>query len=346
MTATTQNLNRGLSTSQMIWQLITYKPWLSINFLTIWLIIHIMELAPRLILKAFFDTITGDQPFRFGIMGIVIVVLITRGFHILTIGTGSIVCARRRFTVAALLRRNILVHILNQPGAQALPEATGEVLNIIRDDVSEIDRDIGWLADQVAVMTYTAIALGIMISINARIALLSLLPLVAVILISRLASTHAERYRKESRRATSRVTSALNEILGAVQAIKIAAAESFVANRVSQLGERRQHAIVRDRSLNQMLYSMCEEAGMLSTGFILMLVASAIRSDAFTVGDFALFITCLDSMTMLIVEAGGFTARYKQAGVALQRIVSLNRQPTAPLSISETKQFLVAHNTL
>ena len=346
MTAATQKTTQGLSLTQMVGHLITFKPWLSIGFMGIWLIIHIMELAPRLILKSFFDTLTGDQPFRFGVLGIIIVVLVSRGFHILTIGTGAVVCARRRFTVAALLRRNLLTHILNQPGAMAFPGSTGEALNILRDDVSEIDSMIGWLADQVAVFTYTAIALGIMISIDARIALLSLLPLIAVILISRLASTHAERYRKASRQATSRVTSALNEIFGAVQAIKIAVAEPFVAGHVSQLGKLRQQSIVRDRTLNQMLYAMCEEASLLSTGVILMLVADAIRSDAFTVGDFALFVTCLDSMTMLIVEAGGFTTRYKQAGVAFQRIFSLMKNGASKTAESEATELLVAHHPL
>ncbi len=346
MTAATQKTTQGLSLTQMVGHLITFKPWLSIGFMGIWLIIHIMELAPRLILKSFFDTLTGDQPFRFGVPGIIIVVLVSRAFHILTIGTGAVVCARRRFTVAALLRRNLLTHILKQPGAMAFPGSTGEALNILRDDVSEIDSMIGWLADQVAVFTYTAIALGIMISIDARIALLSLLPLIAVILISRLASTHAERYRKASRQATSRVTSALNEIFGAVQAIKIAVAEPFAAGHVSRLGKLRQKSVVRDRTLNQMLYAMCEEASLLSTGVILMLVADAIRSDAFTVGDFALFVTCLDSMTMLIVEAGGFTTRYKQAGVAFQRIFSLMKNGAAKTAESEGTEILVAHHPL
>jgi ATP-binding cassette subfamily B protein len=176
-----------------------HKPWLSIGFLGIWLIVHIMEIAPRLILKAFFDTLTGDRPFRFGVLGIVIVVLASRTFHIFTIGTGAIFCARRRFTVGALLRRNLLGYILKQPGAYPIAGTTGEALNIMRDDAGEIDALIGWLVDQVAVLTYTLLALIIMLKIDARIALLSLLPLVVIILISRWTSTFAEHYRKASR---------------------------------------------------------------------------------------------------------------------------------------------------
>lgn len=346
MTVLQQKRKPGLTVTHMVWRLITYKPWLSISFMGLWLIVHIMEIAPRLILKAFFDTITGDQPFRSGVLGIIIVVLASRGFHIFTIGTGAIFCARRRFTIGALLRRNLLDHILNQPGAHAIGGPTGEALNIMRDDAGEIDALIGWLADQIAVLTYTLLALMIMIRIDARIAIYSLIPLVVIILISRWTSIFAERYRKASRQATARMTSALNEFLGAVQVIKIAVAEPFIANHVADLGKKRQHAIVRDRSLNQMLYAMCEEVGMITTGVILMLVADSIRSDAFSVGDFALFITCLDSMTMLIVEAGGFTTRYKQAGVAFQRIINLMTSGAATTLPTEATHQLVKHQSL
>lgn len=338
--------NAVMTTGQMIWRLITYNPTLSAGYLGIWLVIHIMELTPRLILKSFFDTITGDRPFQFGLLGIVIVVLVSRGFHILTIGTGAIVSARHRFTVGGLLRRNLLAHILNRPGAQAIPGSPGEALNTLRDDVGEIEGLMAWLVDQIAVLTYAAITIGIMIAIDARITLLSLLPVIGVILISRAASAHAERYRQASRRATSRFNGALNEILGAVQAVKVAGAESYAATHVDKLGRRRQDAMVRDRTLNQMLYSMCEEAGALSAGFVLMLVAGAIRNDAFTIGDFALFITCLDSIVMLIVEAGGFTARIKQAEVAFQRINELIRNESKMMSQVEASEILVAHKPI
>ncbi|MGC9522814.1 MAG: ABC transporter transmembrane domain-containing protein, partial [Anaerolineae bacterium] len=265
----------ALTTGQLLWRLIVYKPWWSAGFLAIWLVIHIMELTPRIGTKLFFDTLTGDQPFRFGITGIVVYVLVTRVFHIFTIGTGAIVSTRQKFGVASLLRRNLLARILDRPGAKAIPGAPGEALNTIRDDVGEIEGTMGWLADQIAVMTYTLVTLGLMISIDAQIALLSLIPLVIVILISRAMATHAERYREASRTATSRVSGALTEILGAVQAVKVTGAEDRVATHIDGLAKQRQHAMVRDRSLNQMLYSMCEEAGALSTGFILMLIASA-----------------------------------------------------------------------
>jgi ATP-binding cassette, subfamily B, bacterial len=338
--------NAVLTAGQMVWRLITYRPWLSAAYLAVWIVIHVLELAPRVMTKLFFDTLTGDQPYRFGITGIVVLVLVTRGLHIITIGTGAVLGARRKFTIGSLLRRNLLAHILNRPGAKAIAGSPGEALNTLRDDVGEIERVIGWLADQIAIMTYTLLTLGLMININARIALLSLIPLVVVVLISRAMATHAEHYRQISRKATSRVSGALTEILGAVQAVKVAGAESHVATHVDTLGKTRQHAMVRDRALNQMLQLICEEAGTLSTGFILMLVAGAIQDNSFTIGDFAFFATCLDSFTMLIVEAGGFTTRFKQTGVAFRRLMALMQGGGQDLSDAQASTTLVAHQPL
>ncbi len=333
-------------THSLIWQLVTYKPWLSAAYMGIFVLIYIMELAPRLLTKLFFDTLTGRQPVGFNLTSVIVLVLATRGFHILTIGAGAVIGARQRFAVGGLLRRNLLAHILHRPGAQAVPGSPGEALNTLRDDVDEVVGVMAWLADQIAIFTYTAIAMAIMLRIDARITLLALLPLVVVIFVSRATSARAERYRKATREATARVNGALTEILGAVQAIKVAGAEPHATAHLDKLGQRRQHAIVRDRALNQLIISLCEEAGTLTAGMVLMLGASRIRNQTLTVGDFALLITSLDSITMFIVESGGFTAYFKQVSVAFERILALVRGGPTALSEAEAADLLAAHHPL
>jgi ATP-binding cassette subfamily B protein len=348
----TKNDTHTPRTFDLVWQLVIYKPWLSAAYAGMFLIIYIMELAPRIIPKLFFDVLTGQQSLGLNVTSIIVLVLMTRGFHILTIGTGAVVGARQRFVVGGLLRRNLLAHILNRPGrwryqgAQAVSGSPGEVLNTFRDDVNEVEGVMAWLADQIAIFTYTAIAMVLMLRIDVRITLLALLPLVVVTLVSRATSARAERYRKANREATSRVNGALTEILGAVQAIKVACAELYAAAHLDALGQRRQHAIVRDRALNQLIISLCEEAGTLTAGMVLMLGASRIRNHTLTVGDFALMITSLDSITMFIVESGGFTAYFKQVGIAFQRILALVRRAPAEMSEAEAAALLVAHHPL
>lgn len=84
---------------------------------------------------------------------------------------------------------------------------------------------------------------------------------------------------------------------------------------------------------------------------VLMVGASRMRDQSLSMGDFALFITCLDSMTMFFVESGGFTAYCKQVGVAFQRVFALIRggdsdgTPDA-MTKTTTGDLLVAHNPI
>ena len=341
MTAT--NARRSGSTVGRVWHLVRYRPWLSAAYLGVWIIVYVMELAPRLTTKWFFDTISGDAPLRFGVAGVIALVLLTRAFHILTIGTGAVVGAWQRFCVSALMRRNLLARILERPGARALPGSPGEALNTLRDDVGEIENVMSWLADQVAILIYSLIAMGLLLRIDPQIALLSLLPLVVVILVSRTVASRAERYRKANREATARANGALVELLGGVQAIKVGCAEEHATAHLAALGDVRQHAVVRDRALNQLIISLCEEAGTLTTGMVLLLGAGRMRAGNLTLGDFALLVTCLDSITMFIVESGGFTAYFKQVGVAFERVSALMRGDASEMSVEEAGDRLVAH---
>jgi len=64
----------------------------------------------------------------------------------------------------------------------------------------------------------------ILLRVNALITLLVFLPLICVVAIAQGMKKHLERYRRASREATGRVTSAIGEIFGAVQAIQVASA--------------------------------------------------------------------------------------------------------------------------
>src|SRR2546425_8358075 len=61
----------------------------------------------------------------------------------------------------------------------------------------------------------------------------------------------------------------------------------------------------------------------LGTGLILLLAGQSIRTGSFTVGDFALFVFYLSLVTEAMTTIGNFSARIRQAGVSVQRLVEL-----------------------
>jgi ATP-binding cassette subfamily B protein len=64
-----------------------------------------------------------------------------------------------RFTMSGLLRRNLLRHVLNRPGAHALPYSVGETISRFRDDAFQANeqRRTAMLADRLATQALDAL---------------------------------------------------------------------------------------------------------------------------------------------------------------------------------------------
>ena len=327
-----------ITIAPFLWRLIRYRPWLYLWNVGAWIAITLSELLPGLLAKAFFDALTGNAPFGWHVWTIVALVGAAALFYIMTILNGALIDIRQRFTTSALLRHNLLATLLARPGAKALPGAVGAVINTFRDDAEAVENTISWLVDQISILVFALTATAIMISINRWIALFTLLPLAAIVITARLARARIEHYRTASRTATERVSGALGEIFGAVQAIQVATAEPHVLAHFRHLNEERQQMMVRDRVFERVLDSIYGNIGALGTGLILLLTASVLRDNRFSVGDFALFVYNLGMLTEFMSGFGNFLAHYQQAGISLERMVALLQGAPAPL--------LVAHQPL
>jgi ATP-binding cassette subfamily B protein len=243
-----------------------------------------------------------------------------------------------RFTMSALLRRNLLERILERPGARALSESPGEALSRFRDDAEQAEDAISWTLDTIGTALFAIFAIAILLRIDARMTLLVFGPLVGVIVAARIASTRLEQYRQASRTATGRVTGVIGEMFGAVQAVQVAGAEEHVIAHFRRINDRRRRAMLRDRLLTQLLESIFSNTVSLGTGLILLLAAGMLREDSFSVGDFALFVYYLNFVTGFTQFFGRFLAHYTQTGVSFGRMVAA-LQGGAPAR-------LVAHNPL
>ncbi|HMA35863.1 MAG TPA: ABC transporter ATP-binding protein [Chloroflexia bacterium] len=321
-----------------LWRMIGYRPWLYLANAVFWTLIHLSPIVPGLIARAFFDSLTNAAPARLGIWTVVALLLVTAAARIILILCGALTDILHRFTMSALLRRNMLEQVLSQPGARALPEAPGTALNRLRDDAKQAEDSISWTLDVIGDSVFALTALGILLTINAGITLLVFLPLAGVLALAQVASERVQQYRKASSQATGRVTGALGEIFGAVQAVQVAGAEDSVLAHLRRLSEQRRQLMLRDRVLTQTLDSVFTNIVNLGTGLILILAAGQMREATFTVGDFALFVYCLAFVTDFTQFFGTFLAHYKQTGVAFQRMVVL-LQGGAP-------ETLVAHRPL
>jgi ATP-binding cassette subfamily B protein len=319
----TRSETQPLPAWRVILDMIRYRWWLwAINWLAMMVLVAFWQ-VPGLLMREFFDLLTGEEQVRLGVWGIVALLLACQLGR--TLGILGLVKTNVPFFVhtMTLMRKNLLKHILRRPGASALPDSPGEAISRFRGDVFEISLFALWLNDIQGGIAFGIVAIILMLSISPRIALLAVLPFILVGIVSNAATKRIEKFRRASRKATGIVTSFIGEFFGAVQAVKVATAEEGVIAHFEALNDQRRKTALQDRLFNEILFSIFRNGVNLSTGVILMLVGQAMTQGTFTIGDFSLFVFCLDGISELTTFAGLLVARYKQIAVSVERMERL-----------------------
>jgi len=284
------------------------------------LIFAVAPLVTGLILRAFFNRLSGDAPVGLTpvtLAALLIATAIARSGVIFADITAHFTWL---FSSTTLLRRNLFERILERPGARAVPDSPGEAVSRFREDANEIGQFTGEIPFLVAHSGFSIAAIVIMLRTNVLITVVVVLPLFVVVAIANLAMSRIAAYRVASRGATGNVTGFIGEMFGAAQAVKIAGAEAAMLDRFRQLNDARGATALKDRLFNEVLNSVFQNAASLGTGILLLIAGQAIRAGSFTVGDFALFVAYLNGVTQLTTVLGMTLARYKQAAVSQGRL--------------------------
>jgi ATP-binding cassette subfamily B protein len=312
-----------IPTWKVVWRMIVYRKKFWLLNLTAMLILNIFWQAPGLIMREFFNLLSNNGEAHFNLWTLVALLFVTEVVRMLSIC--GLVWTNIPFFVhtMALLRKNLLSHILNRPGAKSLPDSPGEAISRFRGDVFEIPLFSLWVNDILGMVLFGVIAFTVMFTINARITALAVLPFIAVGIIANASSKRIEKYRRASRKWTGIVTGFIGEIFGAVQAVKVATAEQGVIDHFNALNDERRIISVKDRLFNEILRSIFVNAVTLGTGAILLMAGRAMQAGTFTVGDFALFAFYLEFVSELTAFLGLLVARYKQIGISVERMYRL-----------------------
>ncbi|KRE51614.1 ABC transporter ATP-binding protein [Paenibacillus sp. Soil724D2] len=312
-----------MNTYQYLWRLIMYRPIRYLVNAIAWTVIYLAPIAPGLITKEFFDSLTGTSALGYGVWGLIALLMAAALGRIMLIVIGFITDVNFRFRMGMLLRRNLLEHVLKQPGAQAIPVSPGEAISHFRDDVDQSEEAASWSVDVFGMTCFALVSGYILIQIDAQMTLLVFMPIVLVITAAQLATVRLQKYRAASREATSKVTGEISEMFGNVQAIQVAGAEKRVIARFSSFGDDRRKAMLKDRLMGELLDSVFSNSVNLGTGLILLLAGTKMRAGTFTVGDFALFVYYLTFVTQFITNVGKFITYFKQMSVSLERLTFL-----------------------
>jgi ATP-binding cassette subfamily B protein len=292
---------------------------------------------PGFIMREFFDMVSGASTTGWNVWTLVAFLVACELGRVL--GIFGLINTNVPFFVntMTLLRKNLLTHILRQPGASALPDSPGEAISRFRGDVFEISLFALWVNDVLGMIAFGIVAVVTMFTINRPIAIVSILPFILVGIISNSATERIETYRRASRKASGIVTGFIGEFFGAVQAVKVATAEESVLNHFDEINEERRKMVIKDRLFHALLSSLFRNAVDLGTGIVLIMAGQVMSQGTFTVGDFSLFVFLLGGISELTTFSGLLMARYKQIGVSVERMGRLMQgaPPEALTAFSE-----------
>lgn len=314
-----------MTVAGFISKLFRFKPFLFIINGLLWCMFHSLPLIIGLAMQWFFDRAAAANTNDY--LWLAVPLLLMVAVRITRVGTMLIAFyewVTYIFHIQAILRTNMLAGIMRWPGRN-LPASPGEAMSRFRDDVNEVVEYVESWVDFWGMFVFAVVSVSIMASINWKITLVAVLPLIIVTLLNNLSGNRARRYGQQNQEATGRITSFIAETFGAVQALKLGQAEDHVHARFMKLNEDRRQAALKDnlfkqwmRSLNQHILSIC-------TGFILLMCAAEMRNGNFTVGDFALFTTYLTNIGFSISLFGYMVFQHKRLKVSYDRMRMLFR---------------------
>ncbi|MYB48260.1 MAG: ABC transporter ATP-binding protein, partial [Dehalococcoidia bacterium] len=306
----------------------TFKWTLLLDIFVQAVLIAALEHGFVLIVREIFDTMTGDARTSLGVWTLCAVLAGIVAFQmVLYVGSVTLQFANQ-FMIGALLRRNVLAHLMELSGMRGLPASPGEAVTRFRGDASSAGRFYIWPKFIVTQLLVSIVAIAIMVSISPFVTLIGLLPIILVYLVVHFARTRIERTRKQSREAAGDVTGFLGEMFGSAEAIKVAGAENHVLNEFDRVNAARKQATLRDTLLTQTLNAIFRNLEGISVGAILIVAGHAMLSGELTVGDLVLFVFYLQQFSWLSRGLGQVMTEYRQLGVGLGRLDEL--MPGAP----------------
>lgn len=278
-----------------------------------------------LVLQAIFDAISADAPAALNVPTLAVLLMAVEGTRLLIFSGAVVLWSRWWVSVETLLRGNLLRAQMASGGRGAgkpVPGA-GSAIAVFRDDVEDLLIFVDSWLDLAGTAVFAAVALAVMVRVDATLTLVVVLPLLAVFAVTRSLGNRIRRTRRADREATARVTGFLGEVFSSVLAIKVTGAEAASVARLKRLNQTRRHTALRDRVLTETLEAFNGSTVDVSIGLVLLLSAGAMRSGDFSVGDLALFASYVTSLAGLPRWAGLVLTRHRHAQVAAGRMAKL-----------------------
>jgi len=310
------------------WSLIRYRPWHFALGVSLEIYVMAMRLVPGWLEKNYFDQLNGatetavatPNTLSNALWTLLLLIIAVELSRMVTNIVGNWGSAKVRMAGQSLMRINLMQNILRKPGAQPLPVPTGDVINRTDDDLADFADFPTWVPEVVGSATFAIFALIIMFRIAPGITAVAIIPLIGVFFLTRWSWSRFLAYVRISRVSDSAVAAFLGETFGAIQAIKVADAETGTIGYLRELSDARRVANVRFGVFWAIFQSVTENMGDVAVALMVIMAGFTMQQGTFSVGDFVLFSTYLFYVSNFPAQIGSYLSEIAQQRVVLDRL--------------------------
>ncbi len=299
------------------------SPWWFLANALAWSSAHAMPLLPGLVLKVFYDGLASDAPATLS-PGLVLALLAGVGLTraAATFGAEWLWGGMWHF-MTGQVRLNFMRLLAGLPAAVATPKSSSEIVSRVRDDVDEACMGLEECVDGPGVIFFAVGAIVIMAGIDWMATAMVVAPVVLVSLTIHLAHTRIIRLRTRSREAGAAVAEFVGEVFNALLAFKLAPASRGLPEAFAELNQERRRAAVAEKLLSELFNFSNSAVTVVFTGALMYYITVTRGDNAFTVGEFVLFVTYLDRITEYAGWIIWMTGNFKRAKVSISRIAEV-----------------------
>ncbi|QOR35622.1 ABC transporter ATP-binding protein [Clostridium sp. 'deep sea'] len=195
-----------------------------------------------------------------------------------------------------------------------------ECINYYRGDVSILTKFIEQFIDLIPKVIMSVAALFILVNINALFTVISLIPIIVIVGLSKLLQNKITNYRNNARLATGSTVEYIGNVFNNIESFKVMPVKEMMYKKYKDVCSKRKTDQTKDKLLGAMLRAVSIGMMDIVLGVILLLIGLRFFSESFSIGDFTIFQSYFYFLTMLPGIIGNLFKSYIQAGISYRRL--------------------------